>query len=100
EAGLAIAKDDGRVQPLFFARIMFPILDQRSRVCGFSGRALGEGKPKYVNGTDTALWAKGASLYGLERARTAVSAGKPLVVVEGQMDVIAGHQAGHTGAVA
>jgi DNA primase len=79
---------------------MFPIHDRRGRVIGFGGRVLGEGQPKYLNGPETALFAKRRTLYGLHHARAAVAAGAELVVVEGFMDVIALHQAGFGGAVA
>jgi DNA primase len=101
DAGL-IRRDEetGRVFELFFNRVMFPIRDRRGRVISFGGRILGDGQPKYVNGPETALFAKRRTLYALDRAREAVRSGAPLVVVEGYMDVIALAQAGIGGAVA
>ena len=46
DAGLAIAKDDGRLYDRFRDRIMFPIHDSRGRVIAFGGRVLGDDKPK------------------------------------------------------
>ncbi len=100
EAGLLQSRDDGAVRELFYNRVMFPIRDRRGRVVSFGGRGLGDAKPKYINGPETALFAKSRTLYGLDLARE--GARKPLgvIVVEGYMDVIALHQAGFTGAVA
>lgn len=100
EAGLARDAENGRTTDFFFNRIMFPIRDQRGRVISFGGRILGDGQPKYVNGPETALFAKRRGLYGLDLAREAVRAGGPLIVVEGYMDVITLRQAGFGGAVA
>ncbi len=100
EAGLM--RDDpetGRTYELFFSRVMFPIRDRRGAVISFGGRVLGDGQPKYLNGPETALFAKRRSLYGLDRARD-VRGKAEIVVVEGYMDVITLHQAGFPGAVA
>ncbi len=99
EAGLMKQGDFGPVD-FFFSRVMFPIWDRRNRIISFGGRILGDGQPKYVNGPETPAFSKRRSLYGLNFAREAVRAGKPLIVVEGYMDVIALAQAGFTGAVA
>jgi DNA primase len=101
EAGLLRRDDEtGRPFDLFFNRVMFPIRDRRGRVISFGGRILGDGQPKYVNGPETALFAKRRTLYALDLAREAMRGGARLVVVEGYMDVIALAQAGVGGAVA
>jgi DNA primase len=101
DAGLMRRDDEtGRTFDLFFNRVMFPIRDRRGRVVSFGGRILGDGQPKYVNGPETALFAKRRTLYGLDLAREAVRGGASLLVVEGYMDVIALAQAGIGGAVA
>jgi DNA primase len=61
---------------------------------------MGDGQPKYVNGPETPVFSKRRSLYGLNFAREAVRKGDTLIIVEGQMDVIALAQAGFGGAVA
>ncbi len=99
EAGLMKTGERGPVD-MFFSRVMFPIRDRRGAMLSFSGRILGDGQPKYVNGPETAVFSKRRSLYGLNLARDAVRKGAPLILVEGQMDVIALSQAGFAGAVA
>jgi ATP-dependent helicase HrpB len=91
---------EGRHTDLFFGRVMFPIRDRRGRTISFGGRILGTGQPKYVNGPETAVFAKRRVLYAADLAREAARAGAEVVLVEGYMDAIALHQAGFAGAVA
>ncbi|MBW4090301.1 MAG: DNA primase [Proteobacteria bacterium] len=114
EAGLLRADDPpARGGEFFFNRVMFPIRDRRGGVISFGGRTLGDGKPKYLNGPETPLFAKRRNLYALDLARAALrgagasdpkgahrAATPEVVVVEGYMDAIALHQAGFGGAVA
>ncbi len=100
EAGLLREAEDGTRRELFWDRITFPIRDRRGRLISFGGRALGDTKPKYINGPDTPIFPKRRTLYALDLARDAVRAGHRLVVAEGYLDVIALHQAGFEGAVA
>lgn len=89
--GLLVAPEDGgSPYDRFRGRLMFPIQDARGRVVSFGGRALAAQRAKYLNGPETDLFHKGRVLYGLAGARELLRvAGRPLVVVEGYMDVIA-----------
>ena len=100
EAGLLRETEDGALRELYFNRITFPIRDRGGRLISFGGRALGDAKPKYINGPDTPVFAKRRTLYGLDLAREAVRRGAELIVAEGYMDVIALQQAEFAGAVA
>ena len=100
EAGLLRETEEGERRELYWNRVTFPIRDRRGRLISFGGRALGDAKPKYINGPDSPVFPKRRTLYAVDRAREPVRRGQRLVVVEGYMDVIALHQAGHTGAVA
>jgi len=84
----------------FRGRLMFPIRDERGDLVAFGGRIIGSGQPKYINSSDTPLYHKSRVLYGLNRARETLSSGRPAVLVEGYMDVIACHRSGATQAVA
>ncbi|MEM7737343.1 MAG: DNA primase [Deinococcota bacterium] len=99
-AGLLSESDGGRRYDRFRNRIMFPIFDVMGRVVGFSGRVLDDSLPKYMNTPETALFDKGALLYGLERAKTSIREQRSCIVVEGYIDVIALHQVGIDTAVA
>lgn len=106
-AGLAIEGERG-VYDRFRHRLMFPIRDDRGRVCGFGGRvlpgeAVGSGtgpQPKYVNTSQSPIFDKSAILYALDRAKDAIRAEGRVVIVEGYMDVIAAHEHGFANVVA
>ncbi len=101
EAGLLIAPEGGK-EPYdrFRGRLTFPIRDRRGRVIAFSARILGAGEPKYLNSPETPLFDKGRTLFNIDRAAAASREAKRVLVVEGQMDVIALDQAGIAEAVA
>ncbi len=102
DAGLAAESDRGNGRyNRFRDRIMFPIRDARGRAIGFGGRAMDPNHPaKYYNSPETALFDKGRSLFNHGPAREAAGKGKPLIVAEGYMDVIALSEAGFTATVA
>ncbi len=77
---------------------MYPIIDLRGNVIAFGGRILGDGKPKYLNTSDTPVFRKSNGLFAMNFAKN--SAGGGLILAEGYMDVIALHQAGFTNAIA
>lgn len=99
EAGLLISPEGGgSPYDRFRDRLIFPIMDVRGRVISFGGRAMNpDDRAKYLNGPESPLFHKGATLYGLQEARRLLGAGggeTPVVVVEGYMDVIACQRAG------
>ena len=98
QAGLAAQRENGGLYDRFRDRIVFPILDRRSRPVGFGGRSIGDDTPKYLNSPETPVFHKGRELYGLPQARAA--GGKRVVVVEGYMDVVALAQHGVGNSVA
>ncbi|MFM5917554.1 MAG: DNA primase, partial [Novosphingobium sp.] len=103
EAGLRITVDDKEPYDRFRDRLTMPIHDPRGRVIGFAARILDAEKkdaPKYINSPDTPLFDKGRTLFNLHRAGPASRQTGRMVVVEGQMDVIALAAAGIAEAVA
>ena len=87
----------------FAGRLLFPLADARGRVRGFQARKLREDDPlraKYVNSPEGELFRKGDLLYGLDKARTAITKQERAIVVEGNPDVLALRQAGHEPVVA
>ncbi len=101
-AGIAAESDRGTgPYDRFRGRIIFPIRDARGRAIGMGGRAMDPNAPaKYYNSPETPLFDKGRSLFNHGPAREAAGKGKPLVVAEGYMDVIALSEAGFTATVA
>lgn len=98
ESGLFNADERHGMYDKFWNRVIFPIMDVNSKVIGFGGRVMGDGKPKYLNSPETKIFDKSRNLYGLNAAR--VSRKKNLIICEGYMDVISMHQAGFNNAVA
>ena len=94
-AGLVQRSQKGRGDyDVFRSRILFPIRDARGRVQGFGGRAvLPDQKPKYKNSPEGELYRKRRTLFGIDRARPAITKLGRAVVVEGYTDVLACHQA-------
>lgn len=98
-ANLAFQSKNGKgIYDRFSDRVMFPIIDLRGNVIAFGGRLMGDGKPKYLNTSDTAVFKKSNNLFSLNNAKN--SGKRTLILCEGYMDVIAVNQAGFTNAVA
>ncbi|MCR5175883.1 MAG: DNA primase [Anaerovibrio sp.] len=101
ESGLAVKRQQGNGEyDRFRNRVMIPIMDERGRVCGFGGRIIGEGQPKYLNSPETVLFNKRRLLFGLDKAHRYISQAGFSVVVEGYMDVISVVAAGIRNVVA
>ncbi len=101
QADVIIKSQKGTYYDRFRHRIMFPIIDIRGRVIGFSGRAMpGEDKTgaKYVNTGDTPIYKKGENLFGMNFAKSHCA--ERMLLVEGNMDVVSLHQAGFENTVA
>jgi len=92
EAGLIIEKEEGGSYDRFRNRLMFPICDVQSRVTGFGARVLDDSLPKYINSPQTPIFDKSNSLYGIDRAKSAVKKKNLVIIVEGYMDVLTAHQ--------
>ncbi len=84
----------------FRDRLMFPIIDVRGNVIGFGGRTLKSDKDvaKYLNSPETLIFNKRKNLFGLNLAKKTKD--NSLILVEGNIDVVALHQYGFTNAVA
>lgn len=98
QSGIFTFDEKRGVTDKFWSRVIFPIMDINHRIIGFGGRTMGDGKPKYLNSPETAVFDKGRNLYGLNIART--SRKKNIILCEGYMDTISLHQAGFNQAVA
>ncbi|MGH7902999.1 MAG: DNA primase [Candidatus Dormibacteraceae bacterium] len=91
----------GERQDFFSRRLVIPIRDERGQPLAFTGRTVDEDvKAKYVNTQETPVYVKGRVLFALDLARKAIEERGHAVLMEGQFDVIAGHQFGIENAVA
>lgn len=98
DAGLVRRGQRGGVYDAFRNRLMFPVIDVRGNVIGFSGRILGEGEPKYMNSPETLVFNKSRNLFALNLAKKSKCG--YIILSEGNIDVASLHQAGFDSAVA
>ena len=98
EAGLVRNGKNGSHYDTFRNRLMFPVIDVKGDVIGFSGRILGDGEPKYMNSPETLVFNKSRNLFGLNLAKKSKSG--YIILAEGNIDVVMMHQAGFDSAVA
>ena len=103
-AGLIIKKNNNRgYYDRFRNRIMFPISNENGKVIAFTARLLpgsDDKSGKYINCPSTDLYDKSAVLFGLDKAKKFIREENLAIIVEGQMDVITGHQNGFKNLVA
>ena len=98
DAGLVRQGKNGGFYDTFRRRLMFPVIDVRGDVIGFSGRILGDGEPKYMNSPETLVFNKSRNLFALNLAKKSKSG--YIILSEGNIDVVSLHQAGFDSAVA
>lgn len=98
EAGLVRKGKSGGFYDTFRGRLMFPVIDVRGNVIGFSGRILGDGEPKYMNSPETLVFNKSRNLFAMNLAKKSKSG--YIILAEGNIDVVMMHQAGFDSAVA
>lgn len=96
QTGLSSQSYRGSLQDMFRGRLMIPLQDPQGRVIGFTARLLNDDPkaPKYINTPQTVLYDKSRHIYGLHLAKESIRKQKFSVLVEGNLDVIASHQAG------
>ena len=103
EAATNQNKTNHRFYDRFRERIIFPIADYTGKIVGFSARVAPGGdetQAKYINTPETEVYHKGRVLYGMDKAKSEIKKKDWLLLMEGNMDVIAAHQAGIRNGVA
>ena len=98
DAGLVRKGRNNGFYDTFRSRLMFPVIDVRGNVIGFSGRIIGDGEPKYMNSPETLVFNKSRNLFALNLAKKSKSG--YIILSEGNIDVVSLHQAGFDSAVA
>lgn len=95
KTGLAVSRSSGLID-MFRHRVMIPLSDAQGRPVGFTARLLDKdaNAPKYINTPSTILYDKGRQLFGFSQAKEHIRKSGYVVVVEGNLDVVASHQAG------
>lgn len=87
----------------FRDRVIFPIADTNGKIVGFSARVAPGGdetQAKYVNTPETEVYHKSKILYGIDKAKNEMRQRDSVLLVEGNMDVVASNQAGIKNTVA
>jgi DNA primase len=94
-AGLGTKRYKG-FSDMFRGRLMVPLMDGTGRVIGFTARQLDANPdaPKYINTPQSPVYDKSRHVFGLHLAKDAIRKEGHVIVVEGNLDVIASHQAG------
>ena len=96
---LGVLSENGEY-PRLIERITFPIFSQSGKIIAFGGRTISNHPAKYINFTNTKIFNKSKTFYGLNFAREHILRSKRAIIVEGYMDVIMLHQAGVENAIA
>lgn len=103
DAGVAGKGENNLLYDFYGTRLIFPIINGLGEVVGFSGRDLSNDpqRAKYKNTPQTLLFNKSQLIYGYYFLRELKKAKilDTIILVEGQMDVIACHQAGVNSAI-
>ena len=101
DSGLVtVSRKNGNLFDRFRDRLMFPIIDVRGNVIGFGGRIIKKDAEaaKYLNSPETIIFNKRKNLFGLNLAKKTKQ--NHLILVEGNIDVVALHQYGFDNAIA
>ena len=101
DSGLVtVSQKNGNIFDRFRDRLMFPIIDVRGNVIGFGGRIIKNNSDaaKYLNSPETLIFNKRKNLFGLNLAKKSKQG--YLILVEGNIDVVALHQYGFDNAIA
>jgi DNA primase len=88
DAGLLVVKEAGGTYDRFRDRVVFPIYNISGQVCGFGGRIIGEGQPKYLNSPESPVFNKSQSLLGLYQQKDHIRQSNRAIFVEGNFDLI------------
>jgi len=88
---------NNRLYDRFMGRLVFPLIDFRGQILGFSGRVLPGAKKeqaKYINSPETEIYHKSQMVFGLNLAKEAIRLENTVIVTEGEFDMISPFQAG------
>jgi DNA primase len=100
ETGVIVKRSNGSGYiDKFRGRVIFPLREVGGKIVAFSGRTIINAEPKYLNTSETTIFHKTSTIYGLDRAKVAIKQ-EGVIFVEGQVDVISAHQFGFKNVVA
>ena len=101
KAGLILKSNKGGWIDRFRNRIIIPIRGESGDYIAFGARAVDEGQnPKYLNSSDSMIYNKSKTLFGLYTAKDAIKEKDSVIIMEGYFDVITAQAHGVKNAVA
>lgn len=102
QSGVAVKGNKGEYYDRFRGRIVFPISNVMGSTVAFTSRIIEDDpkQAKYINSSESQIYIKGKTIYGLDKAKLSIKEHDLAVFVEGNMDVIACHQAGFKNVIA
>ena len=101
KAGLILKSNQGGWIDRFRNRIIIPIQNENGDYVAFGARAVDEGQnPKYLNSSDSLIYNKSKTLFGLNSAKDAIKSEDSAIIMEGYFDVISAQANGVKNAVA
>ncbi|AEW45395.1 DNA primase [Mycoplasma haemocanis str. Illinois] len=86
----------GTPDPFFKDRIIFPIFNRHGQIVGFSGRAIKNVEPKYLNTKSNIIFNKKNCIYNIQNLQE----GSPVYLYEGFFDVLSSEKVGIKNGVA
>ena len=84
----------------FRNRVIIPIFDENGNVVAFGARCLDDNGPKYLNSSESLVYNKSKTLFGLYHAKDAIKEEDSVIVMEGYFDVISTQASGIKNCVA
>lgn len=97
EKKIMFRNKNGKYWSEFDNRVIIPIFDHNGTVVGITGRVIGESdRAKYCNSG----YNKGGVLFGLDKAKRDILVNNAVVIVEGNLDVMAAFESGVRNVVA
>ena len=103
DAGVCERNSEGKLYDCYAKRLIFPLINTYGNVIGFSARILEKADfAKYRNTAQTLVFDKSKCLYGINIVKKSKQVEKlnEIIIVEGQMDLIALYKSGIRNAVA
>ncbi|MCQ2739733.1 MAG: DNA primase [bacterium] len=89
KAGLILKSNNGGWIDRFRNRIIIPIRNENGDYIAFGARAVDDGQnPKYLNSSDSLIYNKSKTLFGLNSAKNTIKEQDFVVIMEGYFDVI------------
>ena len=101
KAGLILQSNKGGWIDRFRNRIIIPIQNENGEYIAFGARAVDKDQnPKYLNSSDSMIYNKSKTLFGLNSAKDAIKEEDAVIIMEGYFDVISAQAHGVKNAVA